>query len=217
MSAAEKNPVTAIDILLKPDAAMVQRALAANARLRETFPHGFAFDVTHHPHLTLVQQFVGRRDLDKVFEAANAVFARENPTEWTLKADKLHVMRSSPIGVASIEVEPTEDLRRLQDELIAAVAPYRATAGTLAAFFSDEGGRDIQKFLLDYVANFATVAAGRNFSPHVTVGVGTEAALDAMLAEPFEPFAFSAVGASVYQLGTFGTARKELLALTLAP
>ncbi len=42
MSAAEKNPVTAIDILLKPDAAMVQRAVAANARLRETFPHGFA-------------------------------------------------------------------------------------------------------------------------------------------------------------------------------
>ena len=60
-------------------------------------------------------------------------------------------------------------------------------------------------------------SAGKNFGPHVTVGVGTEAALDAMLAEPFEPFAFSAVGASVYQLGTFGTARKELLALTTAP
>ena len=33
-----------------------QRALAANARLRETFPQGFAFDGTHHPHLTLVQR-----------------------------------------------------------------------------------------------------------------------------------------------------------------
>jgi hypothetical protein len=38
-----------------------------------------------------------------------------------------------------------------------------------------------------------------------------------MLAEPFEPFTFSPAGASVYQLGTFGTARKELKALTLAP
>jgi len=31
------------------------------------------------------------------------------------------------------------------------------------------------------------------------------------------PKGFSPAGASVYQLGTFGTARKELTALTLAP
>jgi hypothetical protein len=38
-----------------------------------------------------------------------------------------------------------------------------------------------------------------------------------MLAEPFASFTFSAAGASVHQLGTFGTARKELKALLLAP
>ena len=38
-----------------------------------------------------------------------------------------------------------------------------------------------------------------------------------MLAEPFPSFTFSPPGASIYQLGTFGTARKELKALTLAP
>jgi hypothetical protein len=31
-----------------------------------------------------------------------------------------------------------------------------------------------------------------------------------MFAEPFEAFTFAPVGAVVYQLGTFGTARKEL-------
>jgi hypothetical protein len=36
-----------------------------------------------------------------------------------------------------------------------------------------------------------------------------------MLLEPFEAFTFSPVSASVYQLGTFGTARKELKALVL--
>jgi hypothetical protein len=46
--------------------------------------------------------------------------------------------------------------------------------------------------------------------------VGTEKYLNAMLAEPFPSFAFSPAGASVYQLGAFGTARKELKALTLA-
>jgi hypothetical protein len=44
-----------------------------------------------------------------------------------------------------------------------------------------------------------------------------EAYLNEMLAEPFESFTFSATGASVYQLGSFGTARKELKALPLTP
>jgi hypothetical protein len=51
----------------------------------------------------------------------------------------------------------------------------------------------------------------------VTIGVGTETYLNKMLAEPFPSFTFLAAGASVYQLGTFGTARKELRALTLTP
>jgi hypothetical protein len=47
----------------------------------------------------------------------------------------------------------------------------------------------------------------------VTIGVGTETCLNKMLAELFDSFTFSAAGASVYQLDTFGTARKELKAL----
>ena len=216
-AAAQQNPVTAIDIALEPDATMTQRAMAANARLLNAFPKGFALDETHHPHISMLQQFVRTGDLDKVYAAAEAVFAKEKATAWTLRAIKYYYIPSPPIGLAGIVVEPTEDLHRLQDELIAAVAPYAVKAGTSAAFLSDEGGRDIQKFLLNYVANFVAVAAGKKFKPHVTVGVGTETYLNRMLAEPFELFTFSPVGASVYQLGSFGTARRELKALTLPP
>ena len=86
-----------------------------------------------------------------------------------------------------------------------------------AAFFSEAGGRDIQKSLIEYVTRFVEMAAGKRFNPHVTFGVGTEKYLNKLLAEPFPPFTFSPAGASVYQLGTFGTARKELKTLTLAP
>src|SRR6201987_5528837 len=217
VSVAQQNPVTAIDIALEPDATMVQHALAANARLLKSFPKGFALDETHHPHVSMLQQFVRTSDLDKVFAAANAVMTKEKPTAWTLKAFKYYYIPSPPIGLAGIVVEPTEDLHRLQDELITAVAPYTVKTGTPAAFFSDEGGRDIQEFLIDYVANFVTDAAGKRFNPHVTIGVGTEAYLNEMLAEPFEPFTFPVTGASVYQLGAFGTARKELKSLPLTP
>ncbi|HUI13451.1 MAG TPA: 2'-5' RNA ligase family protein [Xanthobacteraceae bacterium] len=214
---AQQNPVTAVDIALEPDATMVQRAAAANRRLLESFPKGFALDETHHPHISVLQQFVRTNDLGKIFAAANTIMAEEKPTAWTLKAFKYYYIPSSPVGLAGIVVEPTDRLHRLQDELITAVKPYAVKAGTPAAFFSDAGGRDIQKSLIEYVAYFVKVAAGKRFNPHVTIGVGTEAYLNKMLAEPFPSFTFSVVGASVYQLGTFGTARKELKALTVTP
>ncbi len=214
---AQQNPVTAIDIALEPDATMMQHAKADNARLRESFPKGFALDATHHPHVSLLQQFVRTDDLDKIYAAAQAVFDKEKPKSWVLKAFKYYYIPAPPIGLAGIVVEPTEDLHRLQDELIKAVEPYTVKTGTAAACYSDEGGRDIQAFLISYVENFVKDAAGKRFNPHVTIGVGTEAYLNKMLAEPFPSFTFSPAGASVYQLGSFGTARKELKALTLTP
>lgn len=214
---AQQSPVTAVDIALEPDATMIERAKAANARLLKSFPKGFALDTTHHPHVTMLQQFVRTDDLGKIYAAANAVLAKEKPRAWMLKAFKYYYIPDPPFGLAGIVVEPTEDLHRLQDALIKAVEPYTVKTGTPAAFFSEEDGRDIQKSLIEYVTNFVTIAAGSKFNPHVTIGVGTENYLNQMLAEPFPTFTFSVAGASVYQLGTFGTARKELKALPLAP
>jgi 2'-5' RNA ligase len=214
---AQQNPVTAIDIALEPDATMMQHAKDANARLLKSFPKGFTLDETHHPHVTMLQQFVRTDALDKVFAAANAVLAKQKPRAWTLKAFKYYYIPSPPVGLAGIVVEPTEDLHRLQDELIKAVEPYTVKTGTAAAFFSNEDGRDIQAFLIEYVANFVTIAASNHFNPHVTIGVGMETYLNELLAEPFESFTFSVAGASVYQLGSFGTARKELRMLTVTP
>jgi 2'-5' RNA ligase superfamily protein len=195
---AQQNPVTAIDIALEPDAAMIRHAKADNARLLKSFPKGFILDATHHPHVTMLQQFVRTDDLDKVFAAPNAVLAKEKPRAWTLKAFKYYYIPDPPFGLAGIVVEPTEDLHRLQDALIKAVEPYTVKTGTPAAFFSEEDGRDIQKSLIEYVANFVTIAAGNKFNPHVTIGVGTETYLNQMLAEPFPSFTFSVAGASVY-------------------
>ena len=41
--------LTAIDVLLEPDVTMVSKAEAANARLRENFPTGYALDALHAP------------------------------------------------------------------------------------------------------------------------------------------------------------------------
>ena len=216
-SGAQQNPVTAIDIALEPDATMIQHAQAANARLLKNFPKGFALDATHNPHVTMLQQFVRTADLEKVYAAVNKVLADEKPASWKLKAYKYYYIPSPPIGLAGIVVETTPDLLRLQQKIIEAVTPFTVKTGTPAAFMSTENGRDIQKALISYVANFVRIGSGKKFNPHVTIGVATIPYLKKMLAEPFEAFTFSPAGASVYQLGSFGTARKELKALVLTP
>ena len=135
-SNAQQNPVTAIDIALEPDATMIQHAQADNARLLKAFPKGFALDATHHPHISMLQQFVRTADLEKVDAAVDKVFATEKPTSWKLKAYKYYYIPSPPIGLAGIVVEPTEDLHRLQQELIDAVTPFTVKTGTPAAFMA---------------------------------------------------------------------------------
>ena len=72
---AGQSPVTAIDILLEPDATMLQHSADNNARLLKVFPKGFALDATHTPHITMIQRFVRTADLDKVYAAAGQVLA----------------------------------------------------------------------------------------------------------------------------------------------
>ena len=217
-SGAQQNPVTAVDIALEPDQTMILHAQADNARLLKAFPKGFALDATHHPHVTMLQQFIRTADLEKIYAAVNKILADEKPASWKLKAYKLSTtFRRQPIGLAGIVVEPTPELLRLQQKIIDAVTPFTVKTGTPAAFMSTENGRDIQKALISYVANFVQIGSGKKFNPHVTIGVATIPYLKKTLAEPFEAFTFSPAGASVYQLGAFGTARKELKALALAP
>jgi hypothetical protein len=216
-SRAQQDAVTAIDVALEPDATMIQYAKANNARLLKVYPGGFVLDATHNPHITLLQQFVWTSDLDKVYAATSKALVDEHPTRWKLKAFKYYYIPDPPIGVAGIVVEPTDDLHRLQQKIIDALAPFAVKTGTAAAFMSTESGDDIQPALIGYVANFVAIGSGQKFNPHVSTGVGTIEYLNEMLAEPFEPFTFSPASASVYQLGAFGTARKELKALELTP
>jgi len=207
----------AIDVVLEPDEIMTARARDVNARLLTVYPDGFALDADHQPHISVLQRFVGAAYLNDLYAAANNVFASEDPTAWTLTASNAYYIPSPPIGLAGIVIEPTDDLLRLQQKLIDTMSPYTVPTGTVDAFASTQQGRDIQEFLVQYVATFVPAASGENFNPHVTTGAGPQTYLDEMMAEPFEAFIFSPVGASVYQLGTFGTAQRKLAALTLTP
>ena len=204
------SAVTAINILLEPDATMLQRCEANNARLRKVFPKGFALDATHRPHVTLLQRFVPTADLDKIYDAAGNVFAGTDVLGLRMEAFKYYYIPSGPIGLAGIVARPTHELRELQQALVDAVAPFTVATGLSDAFATAPDDPVIDPLLIDYVATFVPKSSGEHFDPHVTTGVGPRDYLDKLLAEPFETFTFCPAGAAVYQLGQFGTAAKKL-------
>ncbi len=212
---ATQNEVTAIDILLDPDATMLERATAANARLLQNFPKGYTLGGAHAPHISVLQSYVKTANLDGVYAAADKVFANEDPTSWKLTAFKYYYIPDKAIGLGGIVIKPTAELLRLQRSLIDAVAPFKAPGGTAAAFVTTPQDPDIVPPLIPYVANFIPEHSGDHYAPHVTIGVGTIDFLNTMVSAPFDNFTFSPVGASIYHLGNYGTAMTKLHSISL--
>ena len=207
---AEPSPVTAIDILLEPDATMLRRAEAGNERLIKVFSKGFALDATHRPHITLVQRFVRTDSLEKAYAALDQVFAGANVTSMKLEAYKYYYTPGNDVGVAGIVARPAAQLLKLQQEVIAAVAPYTVETGQINAFTARHDNPTDDALLIGYVSTFVPKQTGENYNPHVSIGVAPRDYLDKMITEPFEAFTFSPAGGAVYQLGPYGTAAKKL-------
>jgi 2'-5' RNA ligase superfamily len=210
--AQTQSQITAIDVLLEPDATMLRHAAANNERLLKTFPKGFPLDAAHRPHITLVQRFVRTADLQKVYAAVHQVFADANVNALRLEAVKYYYAPAGAVGVAGICAKPTPDILKLQTLIVAAVAPFTVEAGPIGAFTASQDDAAADAALIDYVSTFVPKQTGDNFNPHVSTGVAPRGYLDKMLTEPFEPFTFSPAGAAVYQLGPFGTAARKLKA-----
>jgi phosphoserine phosphatase/2'-5' RNA ligase len=196
----------AIDILLKPDRTMTDRARAVNARLRKNFPGGYGLDSSHAPHITLLQRFVREKDFDAVTAALRKVIITERPTELQLKTKGYEYVIWGGKAVTVLLVERTSGLMRLHKKVIDAVTPFSVSGGTAEAFADTR----INPETIGWVEAFIPKSSGENYVPHVTTGVADEDFVKRMKVEPFEAFSFRADGVAVYQLGNFGTAVKML-------
>jgi 2'-5' RNA ligase superfamily protein len=207
----DQNSVTAIDILLKPDATMLKHAAANNERLRKVYPKGFTFDAAHTPHITLLQCFVRTADLDKLYAAEEQVFAAANVHAMKLEAFKYYYAPAdATTGVAGICAKPSPEILKLQADVIAAAKPFMQETATASAFTAPHDDPATDAAFIKYISTFVPKMSGEHFNPHVSTGVAPKEYLDKMLAEPFESFTFSPAGAAVYQLGPYGTAAKKL-------
>jgi 2'-5' RNA ligase len=200
----------AINILLEPDGATMERAKAINARLLVKDPEGFPLDRHHTPHITLLQRFVPRDAVEAVARVVREVVAREGPLNWESVATGLEVTALDARDALGIGIERTADWQRLQAGIVEAVAPFTVEQGTEEAFAPRLDGAPISRRTIEYVTTFVGPQTGSGYNPHITVGIGKREFLDALKAEPFEPFPVRAQTVSLYQVGDYGVAQTKL-------
>jgi hypothetical protein len=120
------SDLTALDVLLDPDEATMERARAVNARMLESLPQGWALDATHQPHITTLQRYVRTADLGKAFEAVEKTVAETDMAALSYRAVKIaHADWGFPgYGPAVLLVEVSPEVLDFQARLAAAVAPF---------------------------------------------------------------------------------------------
>jgi hypothetical protein len=208
------NKLTAIDILIDPDQAAIERARKVNARMLESIPapQGWVLDDTHQPHTTTLQRYVRTADLDHVYEAVAKTLAATDMASLSYQAIKItHADWGFPgYGPAVLLVQVSPKVLDFQAYLVAAVSPFVESGGTAEAFVADPG-EVISPTIIDWVEGYvpAQIGAGK-YLPHLTVGAATFDDLKVIEAEPFDAFAVHPASVSVYHLGNNGTARKLL-------
>ena len=209
--------LTAVDIMIQPDADAIARAREVNRRMPLSIPAGITLDDTHLPHITMLQRYLITADLDQAYAAIESTIAATDVAALSYHVPGITYSEHwGPPGQAAavLGVHPNQQVLDLQAALLAAVTPFTGTGGTDAAFVTDPG-QQISATTKDWVETYQPNQVGANYTAHLTVGLATVADLKAMQAEPFDEFDVRPVGLAVYQLGNNGTARARLKAWPL--
>ena len=192
-------PTIAIDLaaLLPTDIRAVIERL--NARIDIEGEHGFRFDSTHHPHVTLSQHFVNAVRLTDVCARVSTVLSGLRPLDLSVTGTRMG--RTAQVLV----IAPTPALQRLHEQLMDTLASFDLPGDADAFQQDDAPPRDAD---VAWVTRFRADSSLTRFDPHITVGIGSAPVT-------IDPFTFSARSIALCRLGRFCTCRDHLARWTL--
>ena len=159
----------AVDVVLLPTEAMMDRAIEANRELLKRFDKKIVLNKENClPHISLAMGCVDEKDI-AVIEKILQSIAEQCPLGDLAVSGIRTTVNARGEKVSVFEVEKTGELRSLHEMIMEKLAPYFSTEATEDMIYGDE---DVAESTLLWIKNYPEKSSFANFSPHITIGYG---------------------------------------------
>ena len=145
-----------------------------------------------------------------VSAAVERVLKTLSPSDIELRVGEYMTSSLGHVSIAMFLVDSTPALLSFEQKIVEAVQPFAVRGGTAEAFALAAGESAIEAQTISWVENFVPSSSGKNYIPHITLGVGDHEAVEALKRESLKAFTFKPQAVAIYQLGNFGTAQRKL-------
>jgi 2'-5' RNA ligase len=195
----------AVDIVLLPSETMINQAIKANKALLKQYPDRIILDKENClPHISLAMGCMNERHITDIEKILTSIAEKYNPGRLNIIGINTATNRLGE-KVSSFEVEKTQGLLSLHQEVMRRIKPYFSYNVTAETVLSPPIASEST---LLWIKNYPEKSAFENFFPHLTIGYGQ---LDnfSFTAE------FTASKLALCHLGNHCTCRKVLAAIEL--
>lgn len=200
IEAAEMAKI-AIDVVLLPSEAMMDKAIEANSQLSD---RKIVLDkASCLPHVSLVMGCIEKGDIAEI--QAILLQIAEQCTLNRLKIVGIHLDTNS-VGekVSSFEIERSQSLQALHEEIMQNLKPYLTYDVTRDMVMAPPIGEST----LRWISSYPEKSTFESFFPHITIGYGQIEAFSF-------PEEFPVAQLALCHLGNHCTCRKILISLPL--
>jgi len=187
-----RDHIVAIDVALSPDMAVAGRATSPRSPI------------------TLVRGFVRSSDVARVSSVVAFVMATTRLQDLNLRATGYQAGNWNGLSGTALTLDASEDLRRLEERMVAATRPFRLTPEDADEFIMTPDGSRMNAATIAMVDRFVPDGAGVNYRPHIFIAGAQADAAKRASDQPVDQIAFRSVGAAIYQIGGHGVAERVL-------
>ena len=195
----------AVDVVLLPTEAMMDRAIEANRELVKEFGGKIVLNKENClPHISLAMGCVDEKDITAIREVLRAIAEKSSLSE--LKVIGIQTTTSS-VGekVSVFEVEKTRQLQLLHEEVMEKLAAHLSYNVTKDMTYNSG---EVGESTLLWIRGYREKSSFANFSPHITIGYGE-------IENVPLPIEFAASKLALCHLGNHCTCRKVLVSIKL--
>ena len=159
----------AIDVVLLPLEEMADKAIAANKELLKQCADKIVLDKENClPHISLAMGCIDERDIDNIEKVLRTIANQSSLGQLNIIG--IHTgTNSAGEKVSVFQIEKTEALQLLHEEVMQKLAPYFSYDVTADMVLSPPMAGEST---LAWIKNYPEKSSFEKFSPHITIGYG---------------------------------------------